>query len=174
MRMLAVLVVLFAAACAAVPGKDPRARHLDALFAQLRSAPDEATARRLEEDIRSAWRRSDDPTVDAAMAQAIEEAGNHEYDRALAILDDVVGRAPRYAEGWNTRATLLFFMGRLDRSLADIERTLALEPRHFGALAGRALIHIRRGERAQAAASIRAAMAIDPYLRERELLPGLE
>ena len=57
---------------------------------------------------------------------------------AMPILDDIVARLPDWAEGWNKRATVLYLIGEYDRSLADCDRVLALEPRHFGALAGTA------------------------------------
>ena len=96
-------------------------------------------------------------------------------DQALPVLDDVVARAPQWAEGWNKRATLLYVLGDHDRSLADIDRTLALEPRHFGALAGLGLIRAARGENREALAALRRALAINPFLKERfGLIPALE
>jgi tetratricopeptide (TPR) repeat protein len=66
-------------------------------------------------------------------------------------------------------------MGEHDRSLADIDRVLALEPRHFGAIAGIGLIRIAKGEMREALAAFRRALAINPFLRERYgLIPQLE
>ena len=94
---------------------------------------------------------------------------------AMPVLDDIVARAPNWAEGWNKRATVLYLMGEHDRSLADIDRVLALEPRHFGALAGLGLIRIEKGETREALAAFRRALAVNPFLRERfSLIPALE
>ena len=91
------------------------------------------------------------------------------------MLDDIVARAPDWAEGWNKRATVLYLMGEYDRSLTDIDRVLALEPRHFGALAGMGLIRIEKGETREALAAFRRALAVNPFLRERfGIIPALE
>jgi tetratricopeptide (TPR) repeat protein len=64
-------------------------------------------------------------------------------------------------------------LGRLDDSLADIDKVLAIEPRHFGALSGRVLIYLKQGKHAQALRDMIAALAIHPYLSERRLFPEL-
>ncbi len=94
---------------------------------------------------------------------------------AMPMLDELVARAPNWAEAWNKRATALYLAGEHDRSLADIERVLDLEPRHFGALAGMGLIHIARGQYREALAAYRRALTVNPFLKERfELVPALE
>jgi tetratricopeptide (TPR) repeat protein len=70
---------------------------------------------------------------------------------------------------------VLYLMGEHDRSLADIEHVLALEPRHFGALAGIGLIRMAKGEFREALAAFRKALAVNPFLRERHgIIPALE
>ncbi|MEO0619007.1 MAG: tetratricopeptide repeat protein, partial [Pseudomonadota bacterium] len=78
---------------------------------------------------------------------------------------ELVKAAPDYAEAWNKRATVNYMVGRLDESLSDIERTLELEPRHFGALSGRALVLTDKGDKKGALAAIEQAMRIHPFLR---------
>ena len=50
-------------------------------------------------------------------------------------------------------------------------RTLELEPRHFGALAGLFLVLFRRGRVEQANAALVQAVRIHPWLKERTMLP---
>ena len=47
---------------------------------------------------------------------------------------------PNWAEAWNQRATVRFLSGDFDGSMADIDRVMKLEPRHFGALTGMGVI----------------------------------
>ena len=84
------------------------------------------------------------------------------FDVALDFLDQVIVLQPTYAEGWNRRATVHFMMQNFGKSMADIERTLELEPRHFGALSGMAEIMKTTG---------RKQLALDAYQRVLEIYP---
>ena len=81
---------------------------------------------------------------------------------AGAAFDLLVQLQPRFAEAWNKRATLRYLIGDDEGSIADIRQTLALEPRHFGALSGLALILERQDRPGEAARSLKAAFAIRP------------
>ena len=81
---------------------------------------------------------------------------------------------PDYAEGWNQRATIQYMMGNLDLSIADCAKVLELEPRHFGALSGRSLMYLQQGKRALALKDMAAAIAVHPFLNERQLFPELD
>ena len=72
--------------------------------------------------------------------------------------------APDFAEGWNKRATVHYLMGNYDKSLSDVAKTLALEPRHFGALSGRGLIYIELEDEKRALEAFEEALAIHPNL----------
>ncbi|MEH6813160.1 MAG: tetratricopeptide repeat protein [Motiliproteus sp.] len=148
-----------------------RAEQLDQLFFNLKQAPDEASAQVAENQIWKLWITTGNPAVDQLMRQAMDARRWYDFDKALSLLDQVVDMAPNYAEAWNQRATVYFQRGDYEQALEQVARTLELEPRHFGALAGRGIIRLRQGRPALAIQNIKAAMAIHPYLQERNLLP---
>lgn len=139
-------------------------RLLDSLFARLQGAPSPEGAKVLERAVWNLWLQSGSPTVDLLMRQVDKAVEGTRYDAALAILDAVVDIAPDYTEGWNKRATINFLLNNFDESLQDLERVLALEPRHFGALAGRGLILRETGDREGALRAFRRALEIHPFL----------
>ena len=146
---------------------------LDNLFAKLQMATDEISALEIEEQVWIAWTTPDDPALAEQMKQVLRARREANFTKALSLLDEIVARWSDYAEGWNQRATVHFMLVRTEASLADIDETLKREPRHFGALSGRAMIYVQQGQTALAVQNILAAMTHHPYVRERHLLPGL-
>lgn len=146
---------------------------LDALFARLSAATDEPAARAIAVDIWTIWTEPDDPVVAARVAEIMTAGGLAGPASQLPLIDALVADFPDYAEGWNLRATAYFLNGAYEKSLADIEQTLLREPRHFGALAGRALIYHTQGKREEALKAIQEALDIHPFLPERALFPEL-
>jgi tetratricopeptide (TPR) repeat protein len=158
----------------AIPGDPARAQRLDQLFASLKTTQSEEEGEEIVAEIWRLWLQSGNAEIDAVMSEAVLLMGRAPA-LALPILDDIVKRRPDWAEGWNKRATVLYLLGEHDRSLADIDRVLALEPRHFGALAGIGLIRMDKGESRAALAALRRALAVNPFLKERHgLIPALE
>ncbi len=143
-----------------------RAQRLDTLFAELKAARGVDEGRAIERDIVHLWLESGDVGIDELMSNAITAMSIQAYTLALNYLDTVVATKPDYAEGWNKRATVYFMVDRLQDSIADIQRTLALEPRHFGALAGLGMIMVKLGDKERAVQAFKAALAIDPNLEE--------
>ena len=88
---------------------------------------------------------------------------NQDYMAALAVLDRVVKKYPRFAEGLNRRATLYWVLGQYDLAVADGERVLALNPDHFGAWQGMALCQFQLGDYVTARRFIRTALRIHPH-----------
>ena len=139
---------------------------LDSLFARLKVTDETVEARRIEAEIWERWLDSGDAEINKLMGWAITAMNIRAYTLALGYLDTIILTRPEYAEGWNKRATVYWLMRDYERSLADIDRTLALEPRHWGALAGRGMILRDRGEYQKAVEAFRAALDIDPNLED--------
>ncbi len=152
---------------------DDRSEQLDELFKALKNAPDEMTARALEDQIWQAWFKSGDAHIDDLMQQAMKRRGVYDFNGALEILDEVIRLKPEYSEAWNQRATVYFNQGEHEKSLEAIARTLELEPRHFGSMAGRVVIRLQQGKAALAQQNVLQALKIHPFLRERAFFPGL-
>jgi tetratricopeptide (TPR) repeat protein len=143
----------------------------DSLFGALRTAPNEAEAQRIENDIWMSWlEAAPTPEIRTKLDTAMQKRGVYEFQSAKELLDDVVEEAPDYSEGWNQRAFILFLQGNYEASLEDIERVLDLEPRHFGALSGRAIIFMTMGRVDLGQKALREAMEIHPFLKERGML----
>ncbi len=113
---------------------------LDQLFETLQSSQDETVLQETEAEIWKIWYHSGEQAVDAKMEQASElmRAGN--LPAAERIYTEIIEMRPDFSEGWNRRATVRFYQSDFDGSLADIEETLRLEPRHFGAIWGLGMI----------------------------------
>ena len=91
------------------------------------------------------------------------------------MLDQIIVIRPDFAEAWNKRATVYFLIDDYGDSLSDIRQTLALEPRHFGALAGFATILQAMDRNAEAIRVFRRALEINPRMEQvRESLERLE
>jgi tetratricopeptide (TPR) repeat protein len=137
---------------------------LDQLFDKLYAAEDPVEAKALEQTIVAVWLESGSATVDLLMTGGLQAMQAEEFGKALSLFDVVVEFAPNYAEGWNKRATLHFLMGNVKASIADIEKTLALEPRHFGALAGLASIRENEKDWEGAYKAMQRAVAANPHI----------
>jgi tetratricopeptide (TPR) repeat protein len=152
-----------------------RGQRLEALFRRLASTDDAIEGDTIVDEIWRVWLQSGRSEIDAMMQQALSLLETGEPRAAMTLLDAIVVGAPDWAEGWNKRATVLYLIDEYDRSLADIDRVLALEPRHFGALAGRGLIHIAREDYRAALNDYRRAHAVNPFLKgAAEIIPSLE
>jgi tetratricopeptide (TPR) repeat protein len=143
---------------------------LDGLFERLQGASNPLEAKLVEQAIWQIWMQSGSDTVDLLMANGTNAMATGDYPKAMKMFDSVVQVDPDYAEGWNKRATLYFLMGDFQASMADIQKTLELEPRHFGALSGLGQILDRIDDAPGALKAYRRALAADPQMesvRER-------
>jgi tetratricopeptide (TPR) repeat protein len=164
MRLSALLIVPLLAALsfpALARQDDPR---LKDLFADLQASHSSIEAGLIEKRIEAIWIKDGDPRVDAYMQQGIDALSLTNTETALASFNKVVELDPTFAEGYNKRATVEFLMRNFDASVADIQRTLELEPRHWGALAGLGQIYLVLGDKKAALKAFEAALKVNPHL----------
>jgi tetratricopeptide (TPR) repeat protein len=146
---------------------------VDELFAELRVATNEVEADQISRQIWTYWFTPTDSNLATRMSVAGNFMGEGNLAGSLDELNGIVAEFPDYAEGWNQRATVYYMLNNLEASLADIDKVLAIEPRHYGALSGRVLIYLKQGKHALALKDMIAALAIHPFLSERQLFPEL-
>jgi tetratricopeptide (TPR) repeat protein len=139
-------------------------RRLGVLFAQLATTADPMEAGETEDLIWGLWMQHDHPEAEDKLDHATRAIAAKDWEAAEGLLDELVVEEPEFAEAWNKRATLYFLLKRDTESVADIRRTLELEPRHFGAICGFAQICLRHRERVAAMFAFDAALRINPHL----------
>ena len=141
--------------------KDPR---LSALFDGLASARSSVEAAPIEQRIWQLWIHADDEALNRTMEAGMRAMDIGDGAAALQAFNAAVTAKPDFAEAWNKRATLYYLLRRYPESIADIERTLELEPRHFGALSGLALIREAQDRPFEALQALERVYQIYPQL----------
>ncbi|MGC6517442.1 MAG: tetratricopeptide repeat protein [Candidatus Puniceispirillaceae bacterium] len=147
------------------PMADSRDIVLDGLFTSLQETNDAGDAMRLVSEIWSRW--ATHPTDDSLtnrLGRGIEMMNQGDFVHAEAIFTDIITEDPNFAEAWNRRATLYYIQGELSKSRADIANTLALEPRHFGALSGLGMIEYALGNYEGALRAYEQAVEVNPHM----------
>jgi tetratricopeptide (TPR) repeat protein len=147
-----------------------KAQNLDRLFEALKVAPDQESAKFIENRIWAIWLSSPSDTANLLMGRAKTAAEAKDFNLAIKLLDTIIELRPDFAEAWNRRATVLYSKKELGRAIADIQEVLAREPRHFGALSGLGIIFQELGDDKRALEVYRRALAIHPRL---ERIPDL-
>ncbi|MBD2168513.1 tetratricopeptide repeat protein [Calothrix sp. FACHB-156] len=94
-------------------------------------------------------------------SQKLLDAG--ETTEAEEVLTRLINEQPDFAEAWNRRAFLYYSMGNYQKSLADCQMVVNLNPVHFGALHGMGLCYAALGKYSEAIQAFQRALAIQPY-----------
>jgi tetratricopeptide (TPR) repeat protein len=158
---VALVAVLWGAGVGAQAPAPSDPEKLDALFAELKE-PGREDWERIEGEITRIWSRSGSDSMDLLLRRGNEALEAEDYEAALEHFTALTDHAPDFAEGWNGRATTFFLMGEYTLAIADIQRVLALNPRHFGALAGLAVMLEAMGEDDLALKALRAVQELNP------------
>ena len=121
---------------------------LDSLFVELKAAEDLIQMAEIQNEIWTHWYTLPPESTEL---QSIFDLGMSalqfaQPQMAITHFTRVIEAAPEFAEAWNRRATTYYMVGDFEASLNDIQATLALEPRHFGALSGLSMIFESSGD----------------------------
>ena len=87
---------------------------------------------------------------------------------AEALLTQLIDDQPDFAEAWNRRAVLYYITQQYQKSLADCQVVVKLNPIHFGALHGMGLCHAAIGNYKAAIQAFHQALEIQPYAVENQ------
>ena len=158
---LLAIIALFVSKYGWTDQNDPE---LNDLFEQLQTVESQSAADEITDKIWSIWRQSPDEDINQMMKIGISAMQNARLAEAKKIFDDIVTKAPDFAEGWNKRATVYYFLREFEKSASDIRQTLLLEPRHFGAISGLGLIFIQLDYPESALETFKQALEIHPHL----------
>ena len=116
---------------------------LTELFDKLYIAENKNEIINLTHDIWKIWDETNDPKIEADYHRGLEAMRIGDFVMSIDFFTRVIEKNPDFAEGWNKRATVYYILGQFDKSMNDINKTLLLEPRHFGAMDGMGLIFIQ-------------------------------
>ena len=136
---------------------------LDALFQRLAACPG-AEAVDTEERIWQVWMDHPHHAAAAVLETATRDIAARRYDIAETRLTLLLRSAPDFAEAWHKRATLYYLLARDDECLADIRRTLELEPRHFCAMLHFGELLFAGGATEEGRFAFRAVLSLHPNL----------
>lgn len=153
--------------CPATPNLESQIRPL---MEQLRVAPDEATGRALSGQLWELWATAPDEKSQQMLDHGMERRSAWDLRSAWDAFNELVTYCPEYAEGYNQRAFVAYLRQDFQTALVDLDRTLALDPDHIAALAGKALTLMGLGRGDEAQDVLRAALVLNPWLPERGLL----
>ena len=159
--LIAIFVFTLNTGVVSADQNDPR---LNKLFTQLQATDKPLEAKRLVSAIWSIWLLGENDRVSQKLAIGVALFQQSRFEEALDIFDEIIENYPDYSEAWNKRATLYFVVGRMEESLFDVEKTISLEPRHFGALSGAGRIYMEQERWDKALQAYRQAMRVNPHI----------
>jgi len=164
--------LLFTAPAAAQIAEEDRAVALEDAFARLKAADSAEAASAAEAEVWALWNIGPDTGATIVLAQAAAALRSGDLNKAHVMLDALLAKQPDFMEAWNQRAFAKFLKGDLYASLADIDQVLKREPRHFGALAGRARIEARLGRMPDARRTMGEVGKVHPWMARGSAIPA--
>ncbi len=138
---------------------------LDPLFERL-LAVDVDDAPLIEDKIVAEWSKSGSAAMDYLLRRAQSEFQKENWKGALIHLTALTDHAPEFAEGWHAKSLAHYRLDQIGLALDGLERALALEPRHFNAMAGVLAIMEQTGLDSEALDMAYLIKAIHPHFED--------
>ena len=144
-----------------IPAGPLGAETLDEMFAALAMA-DPAEAGRIEERIVDQWSRSGSASMDLLLQRGSTALEEGDPQAAIEHFTAAIDHDPGFAEAYHGRATAYYLLDYTGPAIDDLRETLVLEPRHFGAMRGLAVMFEELGLTEEALEVYRRIMDIHP------------
>ncbi|WP_246003749.1 tetratricopeptide repeat protein [Histidinibacterium lentulum] len=156
------------ASCAVIlcMGAPATAETVDEMFERLAAASSAEEARRIEARIATEWSKSGSPAIDLLWQRGRDALEAGDAHAAIEHFTAAIDHAPGFAEAWHGRATAYFMAEAFGPALDDIRETLVLNPRHFGAMRGLAIIMEQIGEEETSIEVMDRILAIHPFMED--------
>lgn len=150
------------------------ASDLDNLFLKLKNSPDKTIAKQYENKIWKYWLTDgSNETSNLQMQRGVNLLQSGELQDALQIFKNLSKKEPLWAEPINKIATIKFLMGDYLGSVNDIQLTLQLEPRHFGAISGLVQINMFFKNYSEALKNLDYVILINPFINIQQIRPDI-
>jgi tetratricopeptide (TPR) repeat protein len=126
---------------------------------------DPTEAKRLERQLQALWSKSGSASADLLLKRGREAMDAEDYRAAIEHFTALTDHAPEFAEGWHMRASAFYNAELFGPAIADLERTLTLNPNNYTAMLGlgHVLEQINQPE-----------LAYDAYVRAQSIHPHHE
>jgi tetratricopeptide (TPR) repeat protein len=135
----------------------------DALVAALKDS-DPAVSTTASSALWQIWARANDKAIDQLYQKGVAQMSAGQSLQAISTFSKIISMKPQFAEAWNKRATVYYFVGDLQKSIADCDEVMKRNPNHFGALSGYGQIYVQMGDLDQALRYFEKAYAINPTM----------
>lgn len=176
MRFVFALAVIIGPALGSVaqaqkcPAPADVSAEMEELFAQAQAASDFREGQAASDAMWEVWLRAPDAAAQEVLDRGMAARSSFNFVEAYAQFTKLTEYCPDYAEGWNQRAYISFLRKDYAAALIDLDRALALQPRHVAAQSGRGLTLMNLGRIAEARSQMLEAEANNPWLSEKSLL----
>ena len=148
---------------------------LDNLFLKLKLSDNAVLARNYESKIWKIWLNSGSSDASNNQMQiGLKLMENGQLVHAQKVFEEISIKDPNWAESYNKIATVKFLKGDYSGSINDIQKTLKLEPRHFGAISGLVQINIILKNYEQALKNLEYVLKIHPNIGIKKLRPYIK